>query len=80
MLENLSIQGFEGAPDILQWLSSADYGPQTRGLTLYIPNKTDTTSLSIISRFLHRLNDGLEYLRLDMFPSPYLQCTPYFLL
>ncbi|KAJ7354016.1 hypothetical protein DFH08DRAFT_691821 [Mycena albidolilacea] len=80
MLENLSIQGFEEAPDILQWLSSADYGPQTRGLTLYIPNKTDTTSLNIISRFLHRLNDDLQYLRLDMFPSPYLQCMPYFLL
>ncbi|KAJ7859799.1 hypothetical protein B0H14DRAFT_2506534 [Mycena olivaceomarginata] len=74
-LEMLSIQGFDQAPNILQWLLSADQSPRTRGLTLYIPKRPDPASLSTISGFLGRLDGELQYLRLDLYSCPYLSWT-----
>ncbi|KAF7335529.1 hypothetical protein MVEN_02206700 [Mycena venus] len=75
-LESLSIQGFEQAPDVLQWLSSAHYAPRAREIVLYMPNSApDPTSLSVISKFLHGLEGHLESLRLDVHPSTHLKWT-----
>ncbi|KAJ7848493.1 hypothetical protein B0H14DRAFT_2767911 [Mycena olivaceomarginata] len=74
-LEYLSIQGFERAPGILQWLSSADY-PRTTRLALHISNNApDPAALGIIAKFLHRLDGYLQDLRLEVYPSTYLKWT-----
>ncbi|KAF8168656.1 Alpha/Beta hydrolase protein [Mycena galopus ATCC 62051] len=75
-LEYLGLQGFERAPDILRWLSSADYSPRPHKLALSIPNDApDPDALSILSKFLQRLDGHLQYLRLEVLPSTYLQWT-----
>ncbi|KAJ6585706.1 hypothetical protein B0H19DRAFT_426390 [Mycena capillaripes] len=72
-LEYLSIEGFQQSPDILQWLSCTEYAPRTHGLALYIPDNPNPASLRIVSKYLHRLNGTVRYLRLDLFPSSSLQ-------
>lgn len=72
-LESLSIQGFQQNPDILSWFSCPDHAPRTRGLSLYLPNNADLTTLGVLSRFIHQLDGDLRNLHLDVYPSPYLQ-------
>jgi hypothetical protein len=73
-LECFSVKGFEQNSDLLTWLSCPEYAPRPRALSLYLPNKADPAALSVISKFLRRLNGHVRSLRLDVYPSPYLQC------
>ncbi|KAJ7923809.1 hypothetical protein B0H13DRAFT_1864606 [Mycena leptocephala] len=72
-LECFSVKGFEQNSDVLAWLSNPEYAPRPRALSLYLPNNADPPALSVISKFLCRLNGHLRSLRLDVYPSPYLQ-------
>lgn len=74
-LESLSIQGLQNNPDVLPWLSCAEYAPRTRGLSLYIPNTATPAALAALSIFLHHLDGHLWYLKLDVYPVSHLQRT-----
>ncbi|KAJ7676969.1 hypothetical protein DFH06DRAFT_976704 [Mycena polygramma] len=74
-LDSLSVQGLQGNPGILSWLSCPEFGPRTRELSLSLPAQVDPIALSALSQFLGHLDGHLQHLQLDVYPSVHLDRT-----
>ncbi|KAJ7831179.1 hypothetical protein B0H13DRAFT_2371577 [Mycena leptocephala] len=73
-LECFSVKGAQQNPDVLAWLSTPEYSPRTRALSLYLPyNLNEEPTLGLISKFLRRLNGHLRYLWLNVYDLPNLR-------
>ncbi|KAJ7923792.1 hypothetical protein B0H13DRAFT_1864590 [Mycena leptocephala] len=71
-LECFTVKGAGQNPGVLAWLSTPEYAPRTRALSLYLPYNEEP-ALGLISKFFRRLNGHLRYLRLDVYDLPNLR-------